>query len=119
MTKLIIAGGRDFDNYTLLEQEVKRFIIENNIRKPLSIVSGKARGADKMGEQFANQWKFPIISMPADWNKYGNTAGPIRNEEMAKIATHCIVFWDGKSSGSANMIQNAKKYNLIYKVINY
>ena len=118
--KLIIAGGREFKDYDLLQREVKKFILENKGSPGnIEIISGKARGADSLGERFAHEWNIPVIEMPADWDKNGKAAGPIRNAEMAKIATHCIVFWDGKSSGSKNMIDNAKKHNLVQKTVNY
>lgn len=119
MTKLIIAGTRTFQDYELLKHEVKKFILENNILRPLSIVSGKATGADSLGEQFAREYNFPIIEMPANWNEYGKRAGPIRNEEMAKISQYCIIFHDGQSKGSLNMKDNCIKYKLIYKIITY
>lgn len=118
--KLIIAGGRDFVDYSKLDLEVKIFMLDNKIDlKNFSIISGHARGADQLGERFAHKYKIPLEIYPADWNRYGNRAGPLRNEEMAKVATHCICFWDGKSSGTKNMIGNCKKYNLIYKIIEY
>ncbi len=120
MIKLIIAGGRDFDDYPLLQLETQRFLVEQNFNpKELIIVSGKAKGADTGGEIFAEKYNFPIASFPADWNQFGKRAGHLRNEEMAKFATHLLLFWDGKSRGSANMLENARKYNLIYKVVNY
>ena len=124
MLKLIIAGGRDFTDYKLLEHEVKQFIIEiagdQKLRRDdVEIVSGLARGADSLGIDFANEHWLPVVEFIADWDKYGKSAGPFRNEEMAKYATHCIVFWDGKSTGSKNMIENCKKYNLTYKIIQY
>lgn len=118
--KLIIAGGRDFNDYPLLQIETQRFLVECNFNPTqLIIVSGNAKGADTLGEIFAEKYHFPITSFPANWNEFGKRAGPIRNEEMAKFATHAIIFWDSVSSGSKNMIENAKKYNLTYKVINY
>lgn len=123
--KLIIAGGRDFNDYSLLENEVMKFIIEiANGRKlnrfnDLTIISGKASGADSLGIDFATDHWIGVEEYPADWDKYGKSAGPIRNEEMAKNATHCIVFWDGKSRGSKNMIETAQKYNLTLKIVNY
>jgi len=118
--KIIIAGGRDFAYYALLSREVKKFILDHNGEPgKVHIISGKARGADTLGEQFAKEWKFPVIEMPADWDKYNNAAGRIRNEQMAKIASHAIIFWDGKSSGSGNMIENTLKYNLTTRVIRY
>ena len=117
--RIIIAGGRDFVNYDLLKLEAKRFILENGLIRPITIVSGCANGADKLGERFATEYNFFIDRFPADWDQFNKRAGPIRNEQMAQNAKYCLVFWDGVSKGSANMIENAKKYNLIYKVIKY
>lgn len=121
MNRIIIAGGRDFINYSLLEFEVKKFIVEHNLQLPIEIVSGHARGADTMGERFAHKYKLDLKIFPAEWDKYGNRAGPIRNEEMAKYCElqYAIIFWDGQSSGSKNMIENSKKYNLTYKIVRY
>tara|TARA_R110000868_G_scaffold12456_25_gene59642 strand:+ start:3796 stop:4200 length:405 start_codon:yes stop_codon:yes gene_type:complete len=133
--KLIIAGGRDFSDYNLLKTEVMKFILENNgVPGNIEIISGKAKGADSLGERFSKEWNFPVIEMPADWDNldcpqvwikynnqgkpYNSAAGTIRNEEMAKIATHCICFFNG-SKGTANMIENAKKHNLVHKIVNY
>lgn len=118
MKKIIIAGSRNFNDFSLLDYEVKKFILENfNKEDEIEIVSGTAAGADKLGERFAEKYNFPVKKFPANWDLHGKKAGPIRNEEMAKYATHCIVFWDGESRGTKNMIENAEKYNLIYKVI--
>lgn len=82
-----------------------------------TIISGTASGADQLGERLAREHKFDLIQMPADWDGLGRRAGIVRNEEMAKIATHCIVFWDGESPGTKHMIQMCKKYNLVYEVV--
>lgn len=136
MTNLIIAGTRTFNDYELLELETARFMQENNLKLPISIVSGKAKGADSLGETFAKKFGFPIIEMPADWDKikgvspvyikynkfskpYNSRAGHDRNEEMAKISKYCIIFHDGKSKGSLNMKENCEKYDLTYKIIKY
>ena len=116
--KLIIAGSRSFTSYELLKFEVKKFIIEQNNR-PALIISGTARGADKLGERFATEYGIPIDRWPAKWEELGIRAGLIRNEEMAQIATHCIVFWDGKSRGTKNMIDVAIKYNLTVKIVHF
>ena len=57
--------------------------------------------------------------MPADWEKYGRSAGPKRNAQMAEIANALIAFWDGQSRGTKNMIETAKQKGLIVKVVNY
>ena len=74
--------------------------------KITEVVSGTANGVDKLGEQFSKEFDILLTQFPADWSK-GKYAGHHRNLEMAKYADACIVIWDGKSSGSANMIQTA------------
>lgn len=116
--KLIIAGSRTFNNYNLLEYEVKKFILKHS-PKSLIIISGTANGADKLGELFAKNYNIQIEAYPANWNEFGKRAGPIRNKEMVDNATHAIYFWDGKSSGTANCIKLAQEKQLIIEVINY
>lgn len=118
--RLIIAGSRDFNNYDFLEKEVLKFI--KNVREEkeiVEIISGCARGADKLGEIFADKFSLTKHLMPADWKKYGRAAGMIRNEDMAKKGSHCICFWNRESTGTYNMIKTAKEYSLVVKVVHY
>lgn len=112
--KLIIAGTRDFNDYQLLHDTLLPFLpyIEE-------VVSGTCSGADMLGERFAVQHKIPYTRFPANWNAYGKSAGPRRNRQMAIYATACIVFWDGKSRGTASMIALAKQHGLKLKIIKY
>jgi hypothetical protein len=57
-----------------------------------------------MGEEWAQSRDIPVLRMPANWKSYGKRAGYIRNQEMADIADHVLVFWDGHSRGSRHMI---------------
>lgn len=68
------------------------------------VVSGTARGADEAGEVWALANKIPLRQFPADWNAHGITAGKRRNRKMADFADAALVFWDGMSSGSADMV---------------
>lgn len=120
--RLIIAGSRNFNNPELLDREVDKFIlkIQENLGYgvPVEIVSGGARGADKIGECYAKLRKLPVKIFKADWDGKGREAGHIRNEEMAKYANYCIIFNVSRSPGSVSMEKLAKKYNLGLKVIN-
>lgn len=108
--RLIIAGSRDFNDYERLEKEVIKFLKQNReAGEPVEILSGRARGADRLGERFADRFDLTIHNKPAKWALHGKAAGHIRNAEMAAIATHCICFWDGKSRGTMDMIKQAKK----------
>ena len=121
--RVIIAGGRDFDNYTLLEKECYAILCGLGDKSDIEIVSGCANGADKLGERFANDFVLKVIKFPADWDTYGKSAGYKRNEQMAIYAKEqdgvLVAFWDGKSKGTKHMIDLARKHKLIVHIINY
>lgn len=112
--KIIIAGGRTFNNYDLLCQNCDKIL---SLQTEIEIVSGTANGADKLGEKYAKEKGYKIKQFPADWNRYGKSAGYKRNEEMAKYSDALIAFWDGKSIGTKHMIDLAKSYGLKVKVV--
>ena len=114
--KIIIAGGRNYSNYEELSK-ICNFLLVN--KKNIEIVSGAARGADALGEKYAEEKGHTIKRFPADWDKYNKSAGFIRNKEMAEYADVLIAFWDGKSKGTKHMINLAKENKLIVRIHNY
>lgn len=105
--KVIIAGSRDITDYNVVLTA-----IENANFDISAVVSGCARGVDKLGEKFATDCNIEIMQYPADWDKFKKSAGYIRNEEMAKNSDALIAIWDGVSPGTKHMINIAKRYNL-------
>lgn len=79
---------------------------------PTVVISGTARGADRLGEDWALKNKVPIEKFPADWDEHGKSAGHIRNAEMAETAEALIALWDGVSPGTKSMIEIAKRKKL-------
>lgn len=118
--RLIVAGGRDFKNYDLLCDKVTELLLENiGADDELTIISGLARGADRLGCDLAAECGYPVEGFHAQWNKYGRSAGLRRNKLMAKRATHLIAFWDGKSRGTMHMIDYAHEQGLKVTVVMY
>ncbi len=114
--KVIIAGGRNFVDYDLLKSTCDYMLSKiSNVE----IVSGCSRGADLLGEKYAEEAGFSIKKFPADWEKYGKGAGYKRNSEMASYADCLIAFWDGDSRGTRHMINTAKKRGLQIKIVKY
>ena len=114
---IIIAGSRDFTNYSIVKLSLKHFLLSKQTSEKPTIICGMARGADMLGYRLAKEFKLPLKEFPANWNQFGKRAGYIRNEQMAKYAQEhgngvLFAFWDGKSKGTKWMIQLAKKYNL-------
>jgi len=118
--KIVIFGTRKFNNYSILKQVVESTDSYKK-GKITCVISGRAKGADTLGEQWAREKGIELILMPANWERYGRAAGPIRNKQMAEIADAAIGFWDGNTihSGTYNMINTCKKLKvplLVYRV---
>lgn len=122
--RIIVAGSRDFKDYDLLQDTLMKFLSETDNTK-VRFISGMARGADTLGEQFASSHGYDVVRFPADWDGLGRKAGYIRNAEMAKYASEegsiglLFAFWDGKSRGTMHMINLAKQHGLTVHVIDY
>ena len=99
--RLIVAGGRDFDDWALLRDTVDRLLRE---RVNVTIVAGGARGADTLAARYAKARRLHLVEMPARWDVFGRRAGFVRNEAMAQVADGLVAFWDGASLGTGHMI---------------
>lgn len=117
MYRVIIAGGRDFNDYPLLEQTVDQFL--KNVHDKVTIFCGRASGADSLGERYALARGYAIQYFPPDWRRYGRAAGPVRNQKMAENADALVAFWDGTSRGTGNMIEAARRRQLAIQIQRY
>lgn len=115
--KLIIAGSRGFNDYRFARECFIGFIEKHGV--PETIVSGGARGADRIGEVLAKDFGISLRKMNAEWKIYGPRAGYLRNVEMAKNADALLAFWDGHSRGTNHMISAAVGRNLLTEIIMY
>lgn len=115
--KVIIAGSRGFNDYEVLSKFCDYVIGEPD--EEVEIVSGKAKGADTLGERYANERDYEIKEFPANWDKYGKSAGYRRNADMANYADLLIAFHDGESKGTQHMIDLANKKGINVAVYKY
>jgi len=112
--RVVVAGSRSFDDYEKLAYELD-VILKG--KKNITIVSGTARGADRMGERYAAEHGLSVEQFPAEWGTYHKGAGPIRNKKMVQSADVVVAFWDGKSTGTKNIIECAEAENIPCTVI--
>jgi hypothetical protein len=117
--KVIIAGSRGFSNYKLLKETCDKLLKEKKKTHNVVVISGNAKGADSLGEKYSNDEDLDLEIFPADWKKFGKSAGFRRNEQMAEFADALIAFWDGKSNGTKHMIDTATNKGMQIKVVNY
>lgn len=117
--KLLVCGGRDFTDYDLFFKHIDYICKTNYIE---TIIEGGASGADQLAEQYAVGKGIEHIKVKAEWDKYGRSAGPIRNTQMLKMLEpndKVLAFWDGSSRGTSNMIKQAQGANLDVIVVKY
>ena len=105
--RVIIAGSRGIVNYNALLQAIQDSGFEIT-----TVISGGARGADRLGERFARENKIPLHIYAANWELHGRAAGYIRNKEMVDNADALICLWDGESRGSKHTIEIANSKGL-------
>lgn len=117
MFRVIIAGSRDFNDSGLLIKTMDRLL--SNIKDEITIVCGRARGADTIGEQYAHERGYEVRYFSANWAGYGRSAGCRRNVQMAENADALVAFWDGKSMGTRHMIFAAKSHGLRVRVVKF
>lgn len=124
MSRVIIAGGRDFNDYKRLNKILDR-VLKTALHRfnegvdQLEIAEGGALGADMGGRLYAIAEGIPFKTFEADWNTHGKSAGYIRNKKMANYSDALVAFWDGRSKGTKMMIDLAYEYGLEVRIIKY
>ena len=108
--RVLICGSRDFKDGRRIEGIIK-LLPSGSV-----VIHGAARGADSIAGKIAKEYGFQVISFPADWERYGRAAGPIRNRQMIDEGRPDLVvaFYSNKnkSRGTKNMVDQAKKVNI-------
>ncbi len=114
--RLAIVGGREFSDYELLKSSLKQLQKDRTV---IQVVSGGARGADTLGERWADENGIDKKIFPAQWDRYGKHAGFIRNKDIVRNCDEVIAFWDGKSRGTADTIATARLEGKKVTIINF
>ena len=110
LPRVIVCGSRSChsrEHRELVEHDLERAVIM--FESPIIVVHGGCRsGADLFADDWARRRGMDFEAHPADFNRFGPPAGPIRNAHMARLgAALCIALWDGTSRGTLSMIQCA------------
>ena len=104
LLKIGVIGSRSFNNYKLLKDTLDKYKDDVFI-----IVSGGAKGADLLGEKWANENNIKKLIHKPNWEIHGKVAGFIRNELIVDDSDMIIAFWDGLSRGTEHSINLAKQ----------
>lgn len=104
--KVLVCGGRDYAEYG----NVWAALSAIHERTPIAVlIDGGATGADHWARKWAKcQHGVEIKTYPADWQKHGRAAGPIRNQQMIDQAKPDLVVAFPGGRGTADMIRRAE-----------
>lgn len=124
--KILVCGGRDFKDRELefdcLYRICKRIRKSLDPSIPIVIIEGGARCADRFAKQFAKRYKHKFninhLQIPADWDRYGNSAGMRRNKKMRDTnPLLCVAFQGG--TGTENMVGLCIEHGIKVKQIHW
>lgn len=117
--RIIVCGSRHWTDRKAIADKLYDVVTERNLRFPDPvIVHGAAKGADRLCEDEAGKAGLLVEAHPADWEAHGKRAGLIRNEQMAELgAVLCVAFWDGRSTGTAHMMDTARRHGIPVEVV--
>lgn len=105
--RVIVCGSREWSDREAIADRLF------DLPPGSTIVHGNAKGADRIAAQEGQKLGHLIEAHPADWERHGKSAGPIRNEHMASLgADLCLAFWDGRSRGTADMVDRAERHGI-------
>lgn len=109
--QVAVIGSRGFNDYELVVRTL------SNLHITL-LISGSAKGADSLGERYANENNIETLIFKPDWEKHGKAAGMIRNTDIVNNSELIVAFWDQTSKGTKDSIDKAKKLGKKIVVIN-
>jgi hypothetical protein len=105
--RVLVCGDRNYRNYH------KIFIFLSSLSKESVVIEGGARGADSWAAVAAKVLGLKVIEYIADWNTYGRSAGPRRNQQMLDEGRPDLVvaFHDNleASKGTSHMLKIARE----------
>lgn len=125
MFKILICGGRGFEDADYLFLSMDKYIRELQEESPIAvqsfnqdqmyrlrdgefeIITGGAKGADTLAKLWADSRGYDCVTFWANWNKFKKSAGPIRNKRMLRYNPDVVVAYPG-DKGTQNMLQLAR-----------
>lgn len=103
---VLVCGGRGFVNEALLYTRLD----DLHRACPITvIIHGDAFGADRLAQCWAEKRGIEVAAFPADWDRYGRAAGPIRNRQMLEQGKPALVVAFPGGKGTWDMIDQADR----------
>lgn len=111
---VLVSGSRNFGSRHMVRETLRGFLKPGD-----ELMHGGARGVDTWAGEMAMELGVRIHLRPADWERRGISAGIARNKEMLTETMHSenhmvLIFWDGHSRGTKQMLDMCKRSKVPY-----
>lgn len=107
--KVLICGDRKWTDYDMIRKVLE---VRNLASRPITVIHGGCKGADTLAGRAASDLGVGVQVFEAQWEKFGNAAGPIRNKRMLEEGKpeEVWAFHDDleHSKGTKDMVTQAK-----------
>ncbi len=104
--RVLVCGGRDFTDWDYVDQTLGQIHRKLHITQ---VIEGGAPGADRLGRRWANENAISLLTFDADWDRYGNRAGPVRNCKMLREGNPELVVAFKGGTGTRHMVGIAEE----------
>lgn len=116
---LLVCGSRTITDKNWIFSQIEKYYHENFENFDIILIEGAARGVDLISKSYAIEKGWKVEEYPAEWDKYGKSAGYIRNDVMVKKADAVLILWDGTSKGTKHDIDLCQRYGKQHLVVKY
>lgn len=104
---VLVTGDRNWDNGKVVLEALREHTASGD-----TLIHGAARGADTQCGNMGAFLGLHVLDVPADWRKYGRSAGPRRNIQMLDMNPDIVLaFHDNltDSKGTKHCVREALK----------
>lgn len=108
--RVLCCGGRNYNDQAFVDLKLDE--LRSTRAEKIAIIHGGARGADACCDSYGRRRGLPVAVVDANWNIYGNSAGPMRNGWMIELFNPQLVVAFPGGDGTANMIARAKAFSI-------
>ncbi len=120
MVGVMVCGSRSITDVTWVERQIVEYLKEiYSGDMDFIIINGLAKGVDMIAKNWAESHKVGTWDFPAEWDKYGRSAGYRRNVTMVEKCDYCLILWDGQSHGTKHDIDLCIEKNKPHKIVKY
>lgn len=111
---IAVCGGREFSDWELVREALDSVRKDPGLDK---LITGGCRGADKLAEDWANLNLVDLEVFEANWEQYGKSAGPIRNQEMLDLGKPDLLLAFPGGRGTSDMVKRALKSGIKIAIV--